>query len=267
MDDANLFSLGHGVVMALDMGYREISPIVDICNGTYGVVALKIGMIPMLSAGLPAIVRDLRGMTDLPLIYDHQKMGRTPPKPDDPAERNVFEDAFGMDGLEEGRFFGELLGELGIEGGIIFPLGGPRVQASYTDHFRRNGVIPFVLGRPTWDGVLEKEGGLFRNEAPDRIYAQAAQSGVEYYIMPGNRPGEVAGFISLIRGILPDGSKPKICLPGYGKQGGTVREAFRATAGLPSYAIIGPADCFDMSERDKVRGHIRRYCEEALEFE
>ena len=76
MEDGNLFGRKHGVIMALDMHERDlIEHVVDICNETQGVVAIKVGMIPAMHYGLPSTVELLRELKDLPLIYDHQKIG------------------------------------------------------------------------------------------------------------------------------------------------------------------------------------------------
>jgi len=273
MEDGNLFGRKHGVIMALDMHERDlIEHVVDICNETQGVVALKMGMIPVMQYGLPRTVELLRGLTDLPLIYDHQKMGVCPATPESDLDD---------DGLKQARFFGGILGKCKVDGGIIYPTGDflvPEshepipyesdlsVQRAFTDSFRGNGVEPFLLGRFTCDGHLRGEGGILPDDMPEKIYRRTAEAGIECYIMPGNRPEETEGFVDLVTGILPADTTPKICLPGFGSQGGTVKEAFRATRGLPSYAIIGPCDCFDLSERGRVADHVRRYCDEALAF-
>jgi hypothetical protein len=265
----DLFGLKYGAIMAIDLSSMDdIEFVADLCNKTEGIVAIKFGMIPILSinGGVGGIAKILQGLTDLPLIYDHQKMGITPPMPDDPAHRACFLDMHGMDGIAEGEFFGKLLGENGINAGIIYPLGGPKVQDSYTNEFRRNNVIPIILGRPTWDGEFQREGGIISDEVPKLIYDRASRSKVEYYIMPGNRPGETSQFVELVMDNLDEETTPKICLPGYGDQGGTVRQAFNATLGLPSYAIIGPCDCFDISDRTQVAEHVKKYCDEALSF-
>ncbi len=257
----NPFHANYGVMVALDTSDpREIEYIVDICDRNYGVVAIKVGSVVLISYGLPAIRKKLREMTDLPLIYDHQKMGVCPPAPDYDVDD---------DGIKQGESFGRLLGESKVDGGIIYPLGGPRVQDSFTNSFRDNNVEPFLLGRFTCDGHLQKEGGVFSDDVPERIYSRAAESGVEYYIMPGNRPEETEGFVNLVIEKLSENGHditPKICLPGFGEQGGSVKEVFKRTQGLPSYAIIGPMDCFDPSKLEEANEHVKRYCDEAMGF-
>jgi hypothetical protein len=277
--DRNLFSQGHGVIMAIDTREMDdIRYIVDVCNENTGITALKIGGLFMgLWFGVRQSAEMLRSMTRLPLIYDGQKLGVNPPIPDTTEGRAIRDDMYGgMDGVDEGEFYGRLIGEAGIDGGIAYPCGDfivpaspndARVQRSFTDSFRRNNVTPFILGRPTWKGVLRSEGGFFPDDMPEKIYRGAAESGVEYYIMPGNRPDETRRYVDIVRAVLPAEVVPKICMPGFGKQGGRIETAFAATRGLPSYAIIGPCDCFDITDRQKVAEHIRRYCGETLAFE
>jgi orotidine-5'-phosphate decarboxylase len=266
----DLFDRDYGVIMALDMYEKdELRFVVDVCNNTPGVVALKVGSIPALH-GLPHIIPWLRERTDLPFIYDGQKLGIMPPFPKDPQLRASFEDMFHMDGIQRGDFYGKLLGKLGVEAGIVYPLGGSRVQRSFTHRFKDNGVVPILMGRATWNGDLEGEGGLlpFPTDTPKKIYRRAAHAGVSHYIMPANRPDEVRRFVNpIINDLGDDDITPRICMPGYGTQGGTIGDAFEATQGLPSYAIIGPADCFDLSDRPGVEEHVKRYCGETQEFE
>jgi orotidine-5'-phosphate decarboxylase len=258
MKRQNMFRSDYGVMVALDMGRKDdMLYVVEVCNETPGVVALKAGSIPVLSMGFDDVVPTLRGATDLPLIYDQQKMGVCPPAPELDLDD---------DGIKQGVFWGETLGRFGFEGGIVYPAGGPKVQDTFTRSLRENGVEPFILGRFTCNGHLQKEGGFYRDDMPEMIYRRAAESGVGYYIMPGNRPEETRGFAEFVRSVLPSGARPRICMPGFGKQGGTIGKAFMATEGLPSYAIIGPIDCFDISERGRIREHLGRYCAEALAF-
>ena len=66
----------HGIVLALDMeSLDEMKRVVERTSAVQGIVGFKVGLTAALRLGLPAAVKHLRAVTDLPLIYDHQKAG------------------------------------------------------------------------------------------------------------------------------------------------------------------------------------------------
>lgn len=240
-----MFKSDYGVIVALDYNHiGEAKRVIDIASDIDGVVGYKTGCSLALERGLPRAISELRHCTDLPLIYDHQKMH---------AEDE-----------EDAEPFVRILKESCVDGGIFFANVNPHVQKVFTECFLREGVTPFVLARATWDGVLVSEGGIMIDEAPGNNYRAAAIDGVEYFIMPGNRPREVRKYVKIVKKNIPKGS-PTICMPGFGSQKGEIRTAFEAAYPFPSYAIIGPADCIDGANESRTRDDIKRYSDEALE--
>ncbi len=71
-----------------------------------GVAGYKLGLTSVLRFGLTESVRRLRDLTDLPIVYDHQKAG---PEMPDMAVR-----------------YTALCKEAAVDGLILFPVAGPR---------------------------------------------------------------------------------------------------------------------------------------------
>jgi orotidine-5'-phosphate decarboxylase len=90
----------------------------------------------------------------------------------------------------------------------------------------------------THSGYLLSEGGYIADDAPERMYLDAAHTGtVHYFIVPGTKPERLGLYSSRLASVVPD---PAFLLPGIGKgQGGDIVEAFRALEPHHSYAIVG----------------------------
>ena len=71
----NLFRLTHGIIPALDNATLDgVLKTVEALPLS-GVVGFKIGLTTALQLGLSKAVSTIREITDLPIIYDHQKAG------------------------------------------------------------------------------------------------------------------------------------------------------------------------------------------------
>src|SRR5579864_5003032 len=87
-----------GIVPALDVDTpQQLELVVRETSEVQGVVGYKIGLTSVLRFGLAEAVGRLRNMTDLPLLYDHQKAG--PDMPDMAARFVALCDEAGVDGL------------------------------------------------------------------------------------------------------------------------------------------------------------------------
>lgn len=256
----NMFHLGYGVILAIDVsGMDGIKMLVEVGEELEGVVGYKPGALSLLcSNGLPSLSKEMRKITGKPLIMDWQKL-----VPDYPMEEPTREAL-----IESAKGFSNILKRAKIQGAVIYPsltAFDPLPQTVYTERIAEKGVEPFVVGRFTSDGGLIKEGGVLPDNTPELIYEQAAKEGVKYFIMPGNRPEEVGGFMELVLKNMPV-PEPEIGMPGHGLQGGTIKEGFKSTLGYPTYAIIGPVDCIDMTDKNSIKESLKPYCDEALGF-
>ena len=99
------------------------------------------------------------------------------------------------------------------------------------------GLVPMVGGEMTHRGYLAKEGGYIEDDAPSRIYADAAKCGVDHFIIPGTKIDKMKQYKMLLEG---KGKTPTFLFPGIGSgQGGDVKKAFDAIEPHCGYAIVG----------------------------
>lgn len=229
-----IFKSKYGIIPACDVKrLDELEKLIEATCNIDGIVGYKVGAILGLKYSLPTVVEKIRFYTDLPIIYDHQKFGTDIP------------DICGGDMLE-------VLKDAGIKIVIIFPQSGPetlKVTLIGSDDPKLKetvkgcynfGLIPIVGGEMTHNRYLVNEGGYIANDAPERMYLDAAKLGVEYFVVPGTKTDKMKKYSSLLSKMLDE---PKFLFPGIGReyQGGDIIEAFNAVKPFPSYAIVGRA--------------------------
>lgn len=227
----DLFPKKHGIVVACDVkDLLELEELVIATSDVAGIVGYKVGSILGLRYGLSKVVEKISSQTNLPIIYDHQKLGSDIPE------------------ISGGEIL-EVLKEASIKGVIIFPEAGPETLRSTIlgsedskskDSVKgclRLGLVPMVGGEMTHKAYLVSDGGYISDDAPLRIYTVAARFGVEYFIVPGTRISRMQQYCQELEKIV----KPKFLFPGIGKdyQGGDIRAAFEAVKPHNSYAIVG----------------------------
>lgn len=234
-----LFGLDRGVVVACDVGtLQELERLTELTSEVEGIVGYKIGFSLGLKYGLKNVTDIIKNFTDLPVIYDHQKAGTDIPK--------------------MGSVFAATCKEGGVKGVILFPQAGPETEEAFIDALLSEGLVPFIGGEMTHPKYLERDGGFILNEGPEKMYLHGASKGAEYFIVPGNKPKRIEYYSRLLKSKI---SKPKICMPGIGRQGGDIKSAFQATEGLPAYAIIGSG----IYKAQDMRKAAIEYCNRALE--
>lgn len=234
-----MFEKSHGVIIACDVkSVDELKNLVISTAGIEGIVGYKLGFMLGLQYGLPEIVSLVKDESDLPVIYDYQKAGTDIP--------------------EMAENFSWVMKTAKVDSAIIFPQAGPATHEAFVNALKKAGVIPMVGGEMTHPRFLEKDGGYIRNDAPDDIYKLALQLGVEYFIVPGNKPDSVKKYAELLAE-----ANPKFCMPGIGRQGGGIEAAFSACSDFDAYAIIGAA----IYKSPDVKVAAKKFCEEAMKFE
>ncbi len=222
-----MFRLPYGIIIACDVKtVKQLEILVEATSDIEGIAGYKIGFMLGLLHGLPHIVEMVKEETDLPVIYDYQKAGSDIP--------------------EMGVEFAAVMKEAEVDSAIVFPQAGPKTEEAFITALQEQGVVPMVGGEMTHEKYLQKDGGFILDDAPERIYELAANLGVEYFIVPGNKPDRIKKYSEM----LPEGSK--MCMPGIGKQGGDIESAFRACGG-DAYAIIGSAIYKSPSPRDAAK--------------
>jgi len=226
-----LFHSKHGIVIACDVeSLDRLEAIIKMTCDVEGIVGYKIGSILGLRYGLPDVVKKISSQTNLPVIYDHQKLGTDIPE------------------ISGGEIL-KVCKEAGVDAVIIFPEAGPetlrsailgseepKLKETVKGCFRQ-GLVPLVGGEMTHKKYLVSEGGYISDDAPQRIYIDAAKFGVEHFIIPGTKIDKMKKYCKVLEEI----AKPKFLFPGIGRdyQGGDIKAAFEAVHPHSSYAIVG----------------------------
>jgi len=236
----DLFRQSHGVIPACDVdSIDELKRLVERTDSIEGIVGYKLGLTGTLRLGLGALVRAVREYTDLPLLYDHQKAGPDIP---DMATKLV-----------------KLCCEAGVEGLILFPLAGPGAVRSFVGESLLQELVPIVGAALPLPDFLVSGGGFVADDAPERLYRQAAELGADHFVVPAAEAAAVERYARQLRGMV---SHPSLIMPGIGALGGSITEAFAAAAGCRAYAIVGRAI---YASSDPVEA-ARRLGGEALKF-
>ena len=211
----------------------ELERIVEETSDIDGVVGYKVGAILALKYGLPRICEAISSYTDLPIIYDHQKLGSDIPE------------ICGGDILAVCK-------AAGISSVILFPEAGPETLKAAvigigTEKLKETvkgcfnfGLTPIVGGEMTHRKYLRSEGGYIADDAPERMYLDAAKLGVEHFVIPGTKREKMSAYCKLLEQELKE---PNFLFPGIGKehQGGDIVAAFETVTPFPGYAIVGRA--------------------------
>ncbi|MCK4404049.1 MAG: orotidine 5'-phosphate decarboxylase [candidate division Zixibacteria bacterium] len=226
----NLFHRKNGIIVACDLDtIEDLSSLVEMTCELDFIQGYKIGISLTIPFGVKKVTKAIRNSTSLPILYDHQKFGTDIPE------------------ICGGRILDNLK-QNGISGIIIFPQSGPKTLTAIVEGCRRTELTPIVGGEMTHQGYLEKEGGYITDNGTDRMYKDATQLGVEYYVIPGTRLESMKRYCADIEKVLKE---PKFLFPGIGKgQGGDIIAAFNAVKPHSSYAIVGRGI---YAERDRRR--------------
>jgi len=210
----------------------ELRHLVEQTHGLEGIGAYKIGFQLALPFGLKEVVKCIRGLTDKPIIYDHQKAGTDIPA----TGKKFFKACEGVDAV------------------IIFPQAGPVTEEQWINDAKEAGMPVIVGGEMTHPGYLQNDGGFLANDAPERIYKLASSLGVTDFVVPGNKPERIIHYRELFDDL---GITPTFYSPGLVSQGGELTTA-AAAAGENWHAIVGRA-LYDAKD-------IRKAAEQLLAF-
>ena len=250
-----LFKSRYGIMPACDVkDIGELKRIVEETSDIEGVVGYKVGAILALNYGLPHICETILSYTDLPIIYDHQKLGSDIPE------------ICGGDILAVCK-------EAGISSVIIFPEAGPEALKAAvigvgTEKLNEKvkgcfkfGLTPIVGGEMTHSKYLRSEGGYIADDAPKRMYMDATKLGVEHFVIPGTKIEKMREYCTLLEQELKE---PNFLFPGIGKehQGGDIVAAFETVKHFPSYAIVGRA----IYAAKDIKEATKRLCEVTRSF-
>ncbi|MBI5390007.1 orotidine 5'-phosphate decarboxylase [Candidatus Woesearchaeota archaeon] len=200
---ANLIKYKKSVIPACDVSTLEdLRKLVSETCKVKGIGGYKVGFELALPYGLKNVVRVIREITDLPIIYDHQKGG--------------------TDIHELGEQFVKACKD--VDAIILFPTAGPLTEKEWINAAFKAGMEVIIGGEMTHPQYLAKDGGYIADDAPQRIYELAASMGVRNFVIPGNKIDRVKYYKQLIES---KGISPIFYSPGLIAQGGDITEAAR----------------------------------------
>ena len=210
----SIIKLQKSVIPSCDVNSLEsLKRVVEETHSVVGIGGYKVGFELVIPFGMKRVVEVVRSVTDLPIIYDHQKAGTDIP--------------------EMGEKFMKACE--GADSVIIFPQAGPETETEWIIAASKIGMPIIVGGEMTHKGYLEGDGGFLMDDAPRRIYEIAADLGVKDFVVPGNKPDKIEVYREFLVG---KGIDPVFYSPGLITQGGDLTEGAVA-AGNNWHAIIG----------------------------
>ena len=214
-----LFRDRQGIIPACDVATMEaLGDLVSATCELAFIQGYKIGMQLVVHYGASQVAQTIRGATDLPIIYDHQKFGTDIPEICGGPILHTLKDA-GVDAL------------------IIFPQAGVETLKATVEACDQLGLVAIGGGEMTHKAYLARDGGYIADDAPQRMYADAARFGVQYFVVPGTRVESITRYRAQLGKLL---EAPRFLFPGVGKgQGGDIVAAFAAVSPLSAYAIVG----------------------------
>ena len=232
-----LFNRRYGIIPACDVkNFRKLKRLVEETCDIDRIVGYKIGAILALKYGLQKTVGRIREITDLPILYDHQKGGTDIPE------------------ISSGTFL-SICKDAQVDAIIIFPLSGVETLKAIVTRCKEIGLVPMVGGEMTHRGYIKTEGGYLSVNAPERIYEDAGNLGVKHFIIPGTKIEGIKKYRSMLAKIVDN---PEFLFPGIGKgQGGDIVSAFNATRPYASYAIVGRGIYAERNMKGAARNLLR----------
>ncbi|MDP7116635.1 MAG: orotidine 5'-phosphate decarboxylase [Candidatus Woesearchaeota archaeon] len=200
------------VIVACDVGTIEkLKELVEETSNVDGIGGFKIGFSLVVPFGVEKVVSTINDVTDLPIIYDHQKAGTDIPDLADTFMKSI----------------------RGVNAVILFPQAGPETEKSWITAAKKAGYGVIVGGEMTHKGYLVGDGGFIADNAPERIYTIASAAGVNDFVVPGNKPDRIKEYREMLERF-----KPVFYSPGLVAQGGKLTESAKA-AGERWHAIVG----------------------------
>lgn len=207
-----------GIVPALDIdSHEQLEMVVRETTKREGVAGYKLGLTSVMRFGLKESMRRLRDLTDLPVLYDHQKAG--PDMPDMAVKYTA------------------LCKEAEVDGLILFPVAGPTAVDGFVGAAIRSGIVPVVGGEIPVPDYGVSGGGYMLDDALDRILARAVDNKADHFVLPAHDVAKIKRWSNWIAGNV---KKPVVLLTGFGALGGSIETSFAAAAACPRrFAIVG----------------------------
>jgi orotidine-5'-phosphate decarboxylase len=208
----------HGIIPALDVpDTAAVRRIVRATSAVPGVVGYKLGLATVLQLGLRAAVELIAELTDLPVLYDHQKAG--------------------LDVPSNAAVLARTLAGANIAAAVVFPVAGPTVAAEFVGALRAHGVVPVVGGLLPVADYTASGGGWVSDDVLADITRIALRAGETHLVVPATPQ------LQAITGLAADaGMRPRLFVPGITSTGAELGQ-LAAVAGRVAgiYPIVGRA--------------------------
>src|SRR3989338_7769132 len=193
---------------------ERLQKLVKLTCSVKGVVAYKIGFELVISFGMEKVVKTIRKLSDLPIIYDHQKAGTDIPDMGDKFMKAC----------------------KGVNALILFPQAGPETEVAWIKAAQQNKMNVIIGGEMTHQAYLKEAGGFIDDNAPKRMYEIAASMGVTDFVIPGNKPEKAIKYVNLVKNKIKN---PVFYSPGLIAQGGNISDFAKKLESW--HAIVGRA--------------------------
>lgn len=201
------------VIPALDVtDLKQLKNLIKSIAELDFVYGYKIGFSLGLSLGLPRVVKEIKSISDKPVIYDHQKAATDIP--------------------DTGKLFAKVMKQSGVDEVILFPQAGPATLEGWVKSVQDQKLKVIVGGIMTHPRFVVSEGGFIRDEAVVEMYRKSYKMGVKDFVVPLTKPDET-------KNLYKDAKLNENCIfysPGFGKQGG---DALKFGFIKTHYLIIG----------------------------
>ena len=182
------------IIISLDCPLQKAIKIMKQTGDMEEVYGYKIGFHLVFTFGLIRCVNEVKFRApSKKVIYDHQKGGNDIPK-------------MGMN-------FASAMKMAGVDEAILFPFAGPDSLDFWLKELKKRNIETIVGGKMTHQGFSKEEGGFFSDEDSLKIYKQAADFGVNRFVLPPNKHDFYEKVSSHV------GGNKIIYSPGFGAQG------------------------------------------------
>ncbi len=213
---SSIIKLRRSIIPSCDVdSLKKLRELVTATHDVEGVGGYKIGFELVILAGMNEVVKTIREVSNLPVIYDHQKAGTDIP--------------------EMGSHFMNACKRSGADAVIIFPQAGPQTERAWIAAAQKARLPIIVGGEMTHEGYLQQDGGFIGDDAPIKIYELAGSLGVTDFVVPGNKPFKIEFYRKFLEARK---ISPVFYSPGLIAQNGDITASAKA-AGDNWHAIIG----------------------------
>ncbi len=212
-----LIKYDRSIIPACDVEtIEELKKLIEKTHDVNGIGGYKIGFVLALNYSLPGVVKTIRKLTKLPIIYDHQKAATDIP--------------------DWNKKFARVCKDAGVDAVILFPLSGPATEEAWIKACQDAGLGVIVGGEMTHPKFKRSEGGFIADDALDEIYLNAGKLGVNNFVVPGNKIDRISHYKSLLKEV----KELTLFAPGFVTQGGEINEDDKDD-GKSWHAIVGRA--------------------------